>query len=157
MATYSHEIVGGLRRMGHQVIFFHHGDRTGEGPEESSQPIPLASVKPPRVHPRAPSPGRAAGGGLVACSPQVPGERRGIERERNDLIGSCCKGPCRIAGYKRNDGVGATRLGGEPVQCLGARSANGREHDQRDADPRGRYRVLRGGSAPPPESARSRY
>ena len=59
MATYSHEIVGGLRRMGHQVIFFHHGDRTGEGPEESSESIPLASVKMPLVKPLVLSPGRA--------------------------------------------------------------------------------------------------
>ena len=51
MATYSHEIVNGLRRMGHQVTFFHHGDRTGEGPEESSDSVALASVKMPLVKP----------------------------------------------------------------------------------------------------------
>ena len=59
MATYSHEIVNGLRRMGHQVTFFHHGDRTGEGPEESSDSVPLASVKMPLVKPLVLSPGRA--------------------------------------------------------------------------------------------------
>jgi glycosyltransferase involved in cell wall biosynthesis len=59
MATYSNEIVSGLRRMGHQVTFFHHGDRTGEGPEESRDSVPLASVKMPLVKPLVLSPGRA--------------------------------------------------------------------------------------------------
>jgi len=59
MATYSHEIVNGLRRMGHQVTFFHHGDRNGEGPEESSDSVALASVKMPLVKPLVLSPGRA--------------------------------------------------------------------------------------------------
>ena len=59
MATYSHEIVGGLRRMGHHVTFFHHTDRTGEGPEESSESVSLASVNVPLVKPLVLSPGRA--------------------------------------------------------------------------------------------------
>jgi glycosyltransferase involved in cell wall biosynthesis len=59
MATYSNEIVNGLRRMGHQVTFFHHGDRTGEGPEESSDSVALESVQMPLVKPLVLSPGRA--------------------------------------------------------------------------------------------------
>ncbi|TMC13397.1 MAG: glycosyltransferase family 4 protein [Chloroflexi bacterium] len=59
MATYSQEIVAGLRRRGHQVTFFHHGDRTGEGPEESFESVPLASVNVPLVKPLVLSPGRA--------------------------------------------------------------------------------------------------
>lgn len=59
MATYSNEIVGGLRRRGHHVTFFHHGDKTGEGPEESSESVTLASVNVPLVKPLVLSPGRA--------------------------------------------------------------------------------------------------
>ena len=59
MATYSHEVVAGLRRMGHQVTFFHHGDRTGEGADESSESVPLASVNVPLVKQVVLSPGRA--------------------------------------------------------------------------------------------------
>jgi glycosyltransferase involved in cell wall biosynthesis len=59
MATYSNEIVNGLRRMGHQVTFFHQGDRTGEGPEESTDSVSLASVQMPLVKPLVLSPGRA--------------------------------------------------------------------------------------------------
>ena len=59
MATYSQEIVAGLRRRGHQVTFFHHGDRTGEGTEESFESVPLASVNVPLVKPLVLSPGRA--------------------------------------------------------------------------------------------------
>src|SRR3981081_2979586 len=59
MAACSHEIVNGLRRMGHQVTFFHHGDRSGEGPEESSDSVALESVQMPLVKPLVLSPGRA--------------------------------------------------------------------------------------------------
>ena len=59
MATYSHEIVGGLRRMGHQVTFFHHADPSGEGLEESSESVSLASVNVPLVKSLVLSPGRA--------------------------------------------------------------------------------------------------
>src|SRR5438270_8399630 len=59
MATYSQEIVAGLRRRGHQVTFFHHGDRTGEGPEESFESVTLASVSVPLVKPLGLSPGPA--------------------------------------------------------------------------------------------------
>ena len=57
MATYSQEIVAGLRTMGHQVTFFHHGDRTGESAEETGESIPLAAL--PLVKPLVLSPARA--------------------------------------------------------------------------------------------------
>jgi len=57
MATYSQEIVAGLRTMGHQVTFFHHGDRTGESADESSESVPLAAL--PLVKPLVLSPARA--------------------------------------------------------------------------------------------------
>jgi glycosyltransferase involved in cell wall biosynthesis len=59
MATYSQEVVAGLRRRGHQVTFFHHGDPTGEGTAESSESVTLASVNVPLVKPLVLSPGRA--------------------------------------------------------------------------------------------------
>jgi glycosyltransferase involved in cell wall biosynthesis len=59
MATYSNEVVAGLRRLGHQVTFFHHGDRTGNGPEETSESVSLASLNVPLVKQVVLSPGRA--------------------------------------------------------------------------------------------------
>src|SRR5205807_2246318 len=59
MATYSHEVVAGLRRRGQQVTFFHHGDPSGEGGGESPESVALASVNVPLVKPLVLSPGRA--------------------------------------------------------------------------------------------------
>jgi glycosyltransferase involved in cell wall biosynthesis len=55
MATYSYEVVAGLRQLGLQVTFFHHGDRRGT--EEDGDSVALAAV--PLVKPLIHSPGRA--------------------------------------------------------------------------------------------------
>ena len=58
MATYSNEIVAGLRRMGHQVTFFHHGERS-TGADESAESISLDSLSVPLVKSVVLAPGRA--------------------------------------------------------------------------------------------------
>ncbi|MDQ6692662.1 MAG: glycosyltransferase family 4 protein [Candidatus Dormibacteraeota bacterium] len=57
MATYSNEVVDGLRQMGHHVTFFHHGDRSGRDTDENSESVSLASVA--LMKPLVLSPGRA--------------------------------------------------------------------------------------------------
>ena len=60
MATYSNEVVAGLRQMGHQVTFFHHGDRTGaRAADDGGDSVPLDSVNVPLVKPLMLSSGRA--------------------------------------------------------------------------------------------------
>jgi glycosyltransferase involved in cell wall biosynthesis len=61
MTTYSRDMTAGLRRLGHQVTFFHHagragGDGEGQG-EAASESVPLAAVH--LVKPLVLSPGRA--------------------------------------------------------------------------------------------------
>lgn len=61
MATYSSAMTAGLRRMGHQVTFFHHagraGGQRGKANVATSESVPLAAVQ--LVKPLVLSPGRA--------------------------------------------------------------------------------------------------
>src|SRR5437868_9729121 len=59
MATYSQEMVAGLRAMGHHVTFFHHGEPDVDRSDEGSESVQLASVNVPLVKPLVLSPGKA--------------------------------------------------------------------------------------------------